>query len=70
MISEHKYGTAEFYAEQFSDFLADAQADDPKYGDNLVKGFLLAIDEWCDYHSAQVDEYNRLRERVRKALTV
>jgi hypothetical protein len=30
------YGTPEYYAEQFSDFLADAQASEPHYGDALV----------------------------------
>jgi len=65
-----KYGTPEYYAEQFADFLADAQADDPHYGDALVEGFLIAIKDWRDYHSKQVDEYNRIEQRVRQALTV
>jgi hypothetical protein len=61
------YGTPEFYAEQFADFLADAQADDPKYGDNLVAGFLLALEDWKKYHQDQVFEYERIGERVRQA---
>jgi hypothetical protein len=69
-MSTYEYGTPEFYKEQFMDFVADAQADDPKYGDNLVKGFLLALEDWRKYHSDQVNEYDRLGERVRKALTV
>lgn len=64
------YGTAEYYAEQFSDFLADAQADHPKYGDALIEGFLLSLKEWRDYHKAQVDEYNRIEQRVREASAV
>ena len=64
------YGTPEYYAEQFSDFLADAQASEPHYGDALVEGFLLAIKSWRDYHAQQVDEYNRIEQRVRKALAV
>lgn len=64
------YGTAEYYREQFSDFLADAQADEPKYGDALVEGFLLAVQDWRDYHKAQVDEYTRIEQRVREASAV
>jgi len=69
-MANMKYGTPEYYAEQFADFLADAQADDPHYGDALVEGFLIAIKDWRDYHSKQVDEYNRIEQRVRQALTV
>jgi hypothetical protein len=64
------YGTPEFYAEQFSDFLADVQADDSKYGDAIVEGLLLCIKDWRDYHANQVNEYNRIEQRVRKALAV
>ena len=64
------YGTAEFYKEQFMDFVADAQADDPKYGDALVEGFILALRDWREYHKAQVDEYDRIEQRVRQASTV
>jgi hypothetical protein len=64
------YGTAEYYKEQFMDFMADAQFDQPEYGDALVEGFILAIQDWRDYHSKQVNEYNRVEQRVREALTV
>ena len=66
----YQYGTPEYYKEQFMDFVADAQADDPKYGDALVDGFLLALDDWKNYHKDQVDEYERLGKRVRQALPV
>jgi len=65
-----KYGTAEYYKEQFMDFMADAQADTPEYGNNLIQGFILALDDWLNYHQEQVYEYERLRERVRQALTL
>jgi hypothetical protein len=65
-----KYGTAEYYKEQFMDFVADAQSDDPKYGDALVEGFLLALEDWKQYHAAQVNEYSRIEQRVREASTV
>ena len=64
------YGTPEYYKEQFMDFMADAQGDEPKYGDALVEGFLLAVDDWKQYHQEQVSEYERIGERVRTAFTL
>ena len=69
-MSKLEYGTAEFYAEQFADFLADVQADEPKYGDALVEGFLLALQDWRNYHEQQVNEYDRIEQRVRQAHTL
>jgi hypothetical protein len=63
----HQYGTPEYYKEQFMDFMADAQADEPRYGDALVEGFILALQDWRDYHAQQVNEYNRIEQRVRQA---
>ena len=34
-----EYGTADFYAEQFSDFLADVEAENPATADALIEGF-------------------------------
>jgi len=65
-----EYGTAEYYAEQFADFVADVQHDEPKYGDALVEGFLLALADWKNYHANQVNEYNRIEQRVRTSLPV
>jgi hypothetical protein len=64
------YGTADFYAEHFSDLLADVQADDPETTQNLIEGFYRALDSWFDYHDAQAREYADIRKRVRQALTV
>ena len=64
------YGTPEYYKEQFMDFMADAQSDQPEYGDALVEGFLLAVDDWKQFHQAQVFEYERIGERVRTAFTL
>ena len=65
-----KYGTPEFYKEQFMDFMADAQHSQPEYGDALVEGFVLALQDWREYHSNQVNEYDRIEQRVRSALAV
>jgi len=65
-----EYGTADFYAEQFSDLLADVDALNPATADALIEGFYLAIDSWFEYHDAQARAYAELRKRVREALTV
>ena len=63
----HKYGTPEFYKEQFMDLVADAQHDQPEYGNAIIEGLILALQDWRDYHAKQVDEYNRIEQRVPKA---
>ena len=64
------YGSPEYYKEQFMDFLADVQSDDPLFGNNIVEGFMLALDDWKNYHQDQVHEYERVGERVRQAHSV
>ena len=64
------YGTPEYYAEQFSDFLADVDSEKPGTTDALIRGFYLALDDWFNYHDHQATAYDELRKRVRKALTV
>ena len=64
------YGTAEFYAELFSDTLADVEANRPETVENLIEGFYQALDSWFEYHDAQARAYADIRKRVRQALTV
>jgi hypothetical protein len=65
-----EYGTPEFYKEQFSDSLADVDAAYPQYEEAIVQGFILAIDDWRDYHAKQVVAYEGVKQRVRKALAM
>jgi hypothetical protein len=65
-----KYGTADFYAEGFSDFLADIDAKDPETTKNLIEGFYRAIESWFEYHDEQARAYADLRKRVRQALAM
>ena len=65
-----EYGTADFYAEQFSDLLADVDAENPATADALIEGFYRAIDSWFEYHDAQARAYADIRKRVRQTLTV
>ena len=64
------YGTPEFYAEGFSDYLADLDANDPQTTENLIEGFYRALDSWFEYHDAQARAYADIRKRVRQTLTV
>ena len=65
-----KYGSVEFYAEHFSDMLADVDGDDPATTNNIIKGFFTAVDDWFNYHEQQANAYAQLRERVREALAM
>ena len=65
-----EYGTADYYAEGFSDYLADVDAAEPDTVDNLIEGFYRALDSWFDYHDAQARAYAAMRKRIRETLTV
>ena len=58
-----QYGTKKFYAEQFADLIADVQHDSPEFSDNLVSGFLLALDDWRQYHVKQILELDRVEAK-------
>jgi hypothetical protein len=58
------YGTKEFYAEQFADLIADVQHNSPECSDNLIAGFLLALDDWRQYHVKQILELDRVESNV------
>ncbi len=60
----YQYGTKEFYAEQFADLIADVQHDSPEFSDNLVSGFLLALDDWRKYHVNQILELDRVQLKL------
>ena len=61
---KYKYGTKEYYAEMFADFIADIQHDSPEVSNNLVAGFLLAIDDWRKYHVNQILELDRVEFKL------
>ena len=58
------YGTKEYYAEQFADLIADVQHDSPEFSDNLIAGFLLALDDWRQYHVKQILELDRVESKL------
>jgi hypothetical protein len=65
-----QYGSVEYCADGFSEYLADVDSENPATAENLIKGFYQALDSWFDYHDKQAREYADIRKRVRQALTV
>ena len=68
-MTKNEYGSVEFYAEHFSDILADVAnystaEENEKAVKNILRGFQVAIQEWIDYHSAAVASYSQLRNEL------
>ena len=64
------YLDRKYYAAMFSDILADVDGEDPEATDNIMDGFMLALEDWFNYHDVQARTYSDLRIRVRKSLGV
>ena len=62
------YGTVEFYAEQFGDILADVDYKESYHGENIIKGFYEALDDWMNYHKNQTEAYAELRRSIQEAI--
>ena len=64
------YGTVEWYAEMFGDILADVDTEGPYLdrADNIIKGFMMALDSWHTYHEKQAKAYKDMKSRVEGAL--
>ena len=58
-MTEHKWGSREYYKQAFSDYLADISADDASVTNSLVQGFFDALQDWRDYHIHTCSEFNR-----------
>ena len=61
-MTSFKYGTRDFYREQFVDYVTDITADDPDVTDNIINGFFDALKVIRDYHAATLTETNRALE--------
>ena len=70
LMANVDYGSVEYYAEGFSDYFSDVDAQNPATVDNLIEGFYRALDSWFNYHDEQARAYADIRKRVRQALTV
>ena len=58
------------YAAMFADILADVDGEDPEATKKLMDGFMLALEDWFNYHDVQARTYSDLRVRIRKSLGV
>ena len=65
-MTSEAYGTVKWYAEQFSDILADVDTDGPykNSAENILKGFVAALDSWFDYHKDQADAYVSMKQKI------
>ena len=64
IISESDYGTPEFYSELFADILADVQHDRPGTGEAILQGFVMAVNDWAEYHKQQNLAYEELLDNI------
>ena len=58
------------FTAMFSDILSDVDGEDPEATDHVIGGFMLALEDWFNYHDVQARTYSDLRIRVRKSLGV
>ena len=58
------YGTVRYYADMFSDFIADASADDKSSADRIIEGFKLALQEWREYYEKNAEEIKRMQQKL------
>ena len=61
---KYEYGTVDYYAEMFADFISDCQHDSPHFSDNLVAGFKKAVNDWRQYHVKQILELDRVEFKL------
>ena len=59
------YGSKEDYMDRFLDVLGDETDQDI---DNVINGFMMALEDLCAYHSKQSDAYRGIHLRLRQAL--
>lgn len=63
MINE-PYGTVRYYADLFSDIIADAHADDKAAGDTIIEAFKLSLKEWREYYEEGAKEIKRIQAKA------
>ena len=66
-MTKPQFGTREYYAEAFADYLADAAStEDPikdyEHAMRILGGFQDAIESWLKYHRCAVDTFESLRD--------
>ena len=64
-VVSSEYGTKEYYMDCFLEVLGDCT--DQKV-DNVVDGFMMALEDLLAYHQNQSDAYRDIHLRVRQTL--
>ena len=59
-----EYGTKEYYADMFSDFIADVDPERPETSENIIEGFKLALNGWREYHEQMKDQLEVMQKKV------
>lgn len=61
---KHPYGSVEYYADYFSDVIADAGDDsDTEAAHRIMLGFRNAVESWLQYHKGAAKTYEELLYR-------
>ena len=63
-LNKYPYGSVEYYAEHFSDIIADVGDDGaPEAGEKILAAFKEAIESWLEYHQNSASKYEELLEK-------
>ena len=60
-----EYGTVEYYADLFSDILADVGDDKTDQGKVILAALQLSIKQWHEYHQLAAYKYADFLEKVK-----
>ena len=60
-MNKYPYGSVEYYAEYFSDIIADVGDDgNDGAGEKILLAFKQAIESWLEYHQKSAAGYEEL----------
>ena len=64
---DHEYGSVEYYRDYFADVIGDVGSsdnikDNRKTISNILLGFKIAVQEWCDYHKTCAESFHELMD--------
>ncbi len=62
------YGTVRYYANMFSDIIADAHPDDEGVGDSIIEAFKISLKEWREYYANGAKEIERIQQKANEQL--
>ena len=63
-MNKNEYGSVDYFKELFSDVIANIE--EPIDTTDVILAFEKAIEEWRDYHAAQMHRYETMLSRYRQ----